>query len=150
MNTIQLIKKNEGISLHIANGQYRTIISGNQTEGKYAIIEMNVPPGGGPGPHAHKDIEEVFYVSDGKVDFYTENGLHKAKAGDTIRIPLGGAVHAFKNVSDNDAMLICTVYPAGLDEMFAEINALDPSKVKVSGEKFGQQFFPDDYFDKKL
>lgn len=46
-------------------------------------------------------------------------------------------------------MRICTVRPAGLDEMFAEI-ASDPLNTKEIGEKFGNQFFPADYFDKKL
>jgi quercetin dioxygenase-like cupin family protein len=85
----------------------------------------------------YKDIEEVFYVASGEVDFRTENGVYKAKTGDKIRIPLGGVVHAFKNTSDSDARLICTVYPAGLDEMFAEISASDPLNAKVIGEKFG-------------
>lgn len=149
MEGIGLINKSEGMFFHIANGRYRTIISGKETDGKYAVIEMNVPPGGGPAPHAHKDTEEVFYVANGEVDFHTENGVYKAKAGDTVRIPLGGAVHAFKNMSDNDATLICTVYPSGFDEMFAEVNASDSLYAKSIGEKFGNQFFPDDYFDRK-
>jgi quercetin dioxygenase-like cupin family protein len=149
MGSVKIIDKNSGKSFHIANGLYRTIISSKDTEGKYAIIEMNVPPGGGPGPHAHKDIEEVFYVASGEVDFSTENGVYKAKTGDVVRIPVGGAVHAFKNTSERDAMLICTVRPAGLDEMFAEIES-DPLNAKEIGEKFGNQFFPADYFDKKL
>ena len=150
MESVKVIDKDAGKSFHIANGLYRTIISSKDTEGKYAMIEMNVPPGGGPGPHAHKDIEEIFYVARGEVDFRTANGVYKAKVGDTIRVPLGGEVHAFKNTSESDAMLICTVYPAGLDEMFAEINTSDPLNAKVIGEEFGNQLFPDDYFDKKL
>lgn len=150
MGTVEIIDRNNGKSFHIANGLYRTIISGKDTEGKYAIIEMSVPPGGGPGPHAHKNIEEVFYVASGEVEFRTENGVFNTKAGDTIRIPIGGAVHAFRNKSESDATLICTVHPAGLDEMFLEINASDPFNAKVIAEEFGNQFFPDDYFDKNI
>jgi quercetin dioxygenase-like cupin family protein len=148
MERIRMINKNDGKSLYIANGLYRTIISSKDTDGRYAIIEMNVPPGGGPGPHAHKDIEEVFYVASGEIDFRTENGVYKVKEGDTIRIPMGGAVHSFKNATESDATLICSVYPAGLDEMFAEINTSDPFNAKLIGEKYGNQFFPSDYFDK--
>lgn len=147
MKDITLISESDGTSFHIAKGRYRTIISGKDTSGEYAIIEMNVPPGGGPAPHAHKDTEEVFYVARGEVDFHTENGVHKAKAGDTIRIPPGGAIHAFKNTSENETTLICTVHPAGFDDMFAEINAADPSRAKAIGEKFGNKIFPHDYFD---
>lgn len=31
---------------------YRIVVGGEQTDGAYAIIDMLVPPGGGPGPHA--------------------------------------------------------------------------------------------------
>ncbi|MEN5436389.1 cupin domain-containing protein [Sphingobacterium faecium] len=148
MKGISLINDKEGVIFHIAKGQYRTIISGRDTDGKYAIIEMNVPPGAGPFPHAHKNTEEVFYVANGEVDFRTKEGTFKAKAGDTIKIPLGGEVHSFKNTSQKDVKLICTVYPAGFDEMFEEINASDSSKAIEIGEKYGNQFLPEDYFGK--
>ncbi|RYY66845.1 MAG: cupin domain-containing protein [Chitinophagaceae bacterium] len=150
MNSVVLIDGNEGKLLHIANGQYRTIISGTQTGERYAVIEMNVPPGGGPGPHAHKTIEEIFYVVSGEVDFYSESGVSKAKSGDTVHVPMGGAIHAFKNNGDNTARLICTVLPAGLEQMFAEIDSAGLSLAKEIGEKFGNQFYPPDYLEKKL
>lgn len=150
MDKITFNSKTDGTVLEIAGGQYRTIISGKDTNGKYAIIEMNVPPGAGPGNHAHKDIEEIFYVASGEINFRTEHGIVKAKTGDTIRIPLGGAVHSFKNSSDDNAKLICTVYPAGLEEMFAEVHASGPSKAKEIGEKYGNEFFAEDYFDIKI
>ena len=149
MEDIRVINKREDAYFNIAGGLYRTIISGKETDEKYAVIEMHVPPGGGPTPHAHKDIEEVFYVTKGQVEFRTESGSYCSKEGDMIRIPRGGSVHAFKNTSESDAVLICTVYPAGMEEMFAEINASDLSKAKAIGEKFGNQFFSEDYFNRR-
>jgi quercetin dioxygenase-like cupin family protein len=149
MEVINLIGKKDGNLLRIANGGYRIILSGKQTEGKYAVIEMNVPPGAGPGPHSHKDIEEVFFVSAGELDFRSENGVYKAKAGDMIRIPAGGAVHAFKNNSASEATLICTVYPAGLEVMFTEVSAADPSLAKEIAEKYGNQIYASDYLDER-
>ncbi|CAH0310153.1 hypothetical protein [Pedobacter sp. Bi36] len=51
-SNIKIINKNEGEYLGIAGGNYRIIISGEQTSGNYAVIEMIVSPGGGPPPHA--------------------------------------------------------------------------------------------------
>lgn len=150
MEGISLISKFEGRTFHIAKGEYRTIISGKDTKGKYAVIEMNVPSGAGPLPHAHHDTEETFYVASGEVDFRTENGIFKAKTGDIIRIPFGGAVHSFKNTSDRAVTLICTVHPAGFDVMFEEMNASDPSKAREIGEKFGNKFFNEDYLDQNI
>lgn len=148
MEEINFVGINDSEKLFVANSQYRILISGRQTGRKYAVIEMNVPAGAGPMLHAHKDIEEVFYVAGGEVEFRTEKGKYTAKAGDTVRIPLGGVIHAFKNVSKSDAKLICTVFPAGLDEMFKEVNSAGPSQARAIGEKYGNQFYPVDFFDK--
>ncbi|QEC53604.1 cupin domain [Anseongella ginsenosidimutans] len=137
--------RKEGTLLNIANGHYRIIISGKETEGRYAIIEMNVPPGAGPPPHAHINTEELFYVAEGSVDFYTEDGTQTAKMGDLIRVPKNGGVHAFKNISDKPAVLICTVYPSGFDEMFERVSQT-PEHAKHIGEQFGNVFYPLDYF----
>ena len=45
---------------------YTILVSGEDTAGKYTLIDMHVPPGGGPPPHRH-DFEEMFTVLDGEV-----------------------------------------------------------------------------------
>jgi len=118
---IQIIDKNEGEFLGIAGGNYRIIISGKQTNGNYAVIEMTVPPGGGPPPHAHPDTQEMFHVLEGEVEFKTEAGKQTVTKDGFVNIPFGGAIHCFKNTSDQDARLLCTVVPAGLEALFQEI-----------------------------
>jgi quercetin dioxygenase-like cupin family protein len=150
-------------SYSVAGNTYRIIVSGEQTNNAYAIIDMLVPPGGGPGPHAHKDIEESFYVLEGSVVFRSETQLYKAVKGDYVNIPLGGAVHSFKNESEGMARLLCTVAPAGLDAFFKEIGRpvahgefLPPVKpdeqamqrLKDLFTQYGQEMFPPDFFDK--
>ena len=152
----------QGQSISIVGDTYRIIMSGEQTNGSYAVIDMLVPPGGGPGPHAHKHFQEMFYVADGEVEFKMEGGSYKAKKGSFVNIPLGGAVHCFKNTSNAVAHLLCTVVPAGLDSFFQEIGKpveigtfLPPptlskeelGKLKSIAEKYGQQLYPPDYFD---
>lgn len=149
MQNIEIKRKSDSPLMSIAGGQYRIIISGKETDDRYAIIEMNVPPGGGPAPHSHNQIEELFYVVEGMISFYTENGNHTAQPGDLIRIPINGGIHAFKNTSNKFALLICTVYPAGLDEMFERISQ-NQSNAKAILEEFGNKTYSLDYFDKDL
>lgn len=120
-SNIKIINKNEGEYLGIAGGNYRIIISGEQTSGNYAVIEMTVPPGGGPPPHAHPDTQEMFHVLEGEVEFKTENGKQIVSKDGFVNIPLGGAIHCFKNISEKPARLLCTVVPAGLENLFQEI-----------------------------
>ncbi|RYY21466.1 MAG: cupin domain-containing protein [Chitinophagaceae bacterium] len=149
MSMVTIINVNDGKLLEVAKGKYRIIVSGKETGGQYAIIEMNVPPGGGPGPHAHNHIEELFYVASGELEFRSESGFHRVGAGATVRIPKGGGVHAFKNISGNEARLICTVYPAGLEEMFEEVSAAVPSEIPQIAKKFGNELLPADYFESR-
>ena len=118
---VAIVEPEAGDTLAVAGGNYRVVISGEMTGGNYAVIEMLVPPGGGPPPHAHPNMQEMFYVLEGEVEFKTENGSTLVRQGGFINIPLGGAVHCFKNESGMLAKLLCTVVPAGLEEIFRQI-----------------------------
>ena len=157
---ITTVNYNEGKSLSVVGDTYRTIISGKQTGGSYAIIDMLVPPGGGPGPHAHSSMQETFYVLDGEIEFKMEGGSYTAKKGSLVYIPLGGAVHSFKNITDTPAHMLCTVIPSGLDEFFQEIgkpvevgkflaphipNPEELQKLEAIAAKYGQQLYPSNY-----
>jgi quercetin dioxygenase-like cupin family protein len=160
-HNILTINENEGQTLSVVGDTYRIVISGNQTQGAYAVIDMLVPPGGGPGPHAHADIQESFYIIEGEIEFKTEGGTYIAQKGSFVNVPKGGEVHCFKNISNATAHMLCTVIPAGLDEFFVEIgtpvatgeflpppvlNEEDIARLKASAEKHGQKLYPPDYF----
>ena len=157
---ITTIDNGQGQSLSVVGDSYRILISGKQTSGNYAVIDMLVPPGGGPGPHAHKDIQEMFYVVEGEIEFKMEGGKYNAKKGSFVNIPLGGKVHCFKNTTHKIAHLLCTVVPAGLDDFFQEIgkpietgtflpppilNIEELNKLKSIAEKYGQRLYPPDF-----
>ena len=159
-STINIISKKEGQLLAIAGGNYRVVISGAATSGNYAVIEMTVPPGGGPPPHAHPDIQEMFYVLEGEVSFKTEVGTQVVGQNGFVNIPFGGAVHCFKNTSEQPARLLCTVVPAGLENLFEEIGTpVAPCQIlpvpelteerktflRKMDEKYGIKTYPPDF-----
>lgn len=152
------VNETEGQHLKIAGGNYRIIISGQQTDGEYAVIEMSVPPGAGPNPHAHEDFTETFYVLEGEVLFQSESGSYVAQKGSFVNIPKGGIIHGFKNLSNIPAKLLCTVSPAGLEDLFEEMagyletGSLDneiekKNKMGAIFEKYGQKMYPENYLD---
>jgi len=138
---------------------YRIVLDGKQTGGAFAVIDMLIPPGGGPGPHAHPGVQETFYVVAGEVLVKSEAGSSTARAGAYVSIPRGGAIHSFKNISSATAHLLCTVTPAGMEEMFRELGqpiavgsfapppVLGPLELKRFGAvaaKYGQILYPPD------
>ena len=152
------VNESEGRKLKIAGGNYRIIISGKQTNGEYAVIEMSVPAGAGPNPHSHADFTETFYVLEGEVTFKSEAGTYLAKKNSFVNIPKGGIVHGFKNRTNEPAKLLCTVTPAGLDDLFEEMAAYIENSSAISEnekkeninsifEKYGQKMYPEDFLE---
>ena len=47
--------------LAVVGDTYTILIRGEDTNGRYALIDMLIPVGGGPPPHRH-DFEEMFHV----------------------------------------------------------------------------------------
>ncbi len=110
-----------GQSLGVVGDIYRFLATSDDTNGKYAMWEAIVPPGGGPPPHIHSREEEGFVVIEGEVIFQVEDQRIVAKAGTFANIPVG-TLHSFKNESGQPAKMIITVAPAGLEQMFFEVS----------------------------
>ena len=163
VSKLTTVNAQDGQTVSVVGDTYRIVISGEQTGGAYAAIDMLIPPGGGPGPHSHTAIQESFYVVDGEIVFKTEAETYTAGKGTFINIPLGGLIHAFKNKTNTTAHLLCVVTPAGLEKFFQEIGRPiplgaflpppvmgpeDQKKMQEIAEKYGQKVFPPDYLDK--
>ncbi len=107
---------------------YSILVSGADTAGKYCLIDMAVPDGGGPPPHRH-DYEESFTLLEGELQFAFRGESMTVRAGSTINIP-ANAPHEFKNVSGAPARMLCLCVPAGLDAFFLEVG--DPLESRTS------------------
>ena len=109
----------EARHISIVGDTYTILISGQDTDGRYCMIDMLVPTGGGPGPHRH-DFEEMFSILEGEIELTFRGEKSLAKAGETVNIP-ANAPHFFKNVAAKPARLLCVCSPAGQDEFFMAI-----------------------------
>jgi uncharacterized cupin superfamily protein len=67
------------------------------TNGRYALIDMLIPAGGGPPPHRH-DFEEMFHVLEGQVEVTLRGETSKAHTGETVNVP-ALAPHSSANAS---------------------------------------------------
>jgi uncharacterized cupin superfamily protein len=80
---------------------------------------MLVPSGGGPPPHRH-DVEEMFTILEGEIEFTFRDEVRMASAGSSVNIP-ANAPHSFKNKSDRPAHLLCMCTPSGQEEFFMAV-----------------------------
>jgi quercetin dioxygenase-like cupin family protein len=120
----------------VAGGTYTILVSGAETDGRYCLIDMLVPDGGGPPPHRH-DFEEMFTLLEGELEFTFRGQTQTVRVGSTVNIP-ANAPHAFKNVSGKTARTLCLGAPAGQEELFLAIGFSVDSRTapppKVSAE----------------
>jgi quercetin dioxygenase-like cupin family protein len=107
--------------LGVVGDTYTILLTGADTAGRYTLIDMYVPAGGGPPPHRH-DFEEMFTVLEGEVELTFRGQSLVARAGETVNVP-ANASHGFRNTSDHPARLLCLCSPAGQEEFFAAVGA---------------------------
>lgn len=129
----------EGRTIAVVGDIYRFLATGEDTNGKYAMWEAIVPPGGGPPPHVHSREEEGFFILEGEITLTVNGERIVATAGMFANMPVG-TPHSFKNESDKAAKMLISVAPAGLEKMFFEFgvplaegstSALPPTKDEI-------------------
>ena len=103
----------------VVGDTYTIVLSGDNTDGRYCLIDMHVPPGGGPPPHRH-DFEETFIILNGEIQATFRGEKRVVKAGETINIP-ANAPHQFRNSSSKAARMLCICSPAGQEEFFKKV-----------------------------
>jgi quercetin dioxygenase-like cupin family protein len=107
--------------LGVVGDTYTILISGEDTAGRYTLIDMYVPPGGGPPPHRH-DFEEMFTLLEGEIEFTFRGATTLVRAGETINVP-SNAPHSFRNRSEGPVRVLCMCSPAGQEEFFIAVGA---------------------------
>jgi quercetin dioxygenase-like cupin family protein len=121
------------VHLAVVGDTYTVLLSGEQTDGRFAMLDMLIPPGGGPPPHRH-NFEECFRVLAGSIEVHLRDPPPvRLDAGDSANVP-ANASHAFRNTADAPARLLCTVAPAGLERFPAEFGDPVPTRTSPAPE----------------
>jgi quercetin dioxygenase-like cupin family protein len=115
-----LIQPGEGRRLAIPGGIITIKATGKDTGGAYAMIEMLIPPQGGPPPHLHSREVESFYILKGSLSFWLSDRKLTGSEGSLVIAP-PGHTHAFKNEGDEPARVLLLITPSGLEEFFQEV-----------------------------
>jgi len=128
-----------GEHLGVVGDTYTILLSGKDTAGLYCLIDMHVPPGGGPPPHRH-DFEETFILLEGELEATFRGEKATVRAGETVHIP-ANAPHQFHNSSAGNARMLCICAPAGQEEFFRQVGVpvatqtTPPPPLDEAGEK---------------
>src|SRR4029077_10875643 len=103
----------------IAGDTYTILLLGQDPDSRVCLIEMHVPPGGGPPPHRH-DFEETFVLLEGELEATFRGTKSVVRAGDTVNIQ-ANAPPQFHNPSSGPVRMLCICSPAGQEQFFVEV-----------------------------
>lgn len=118
--TVSSVEKDQALPhIGLVGDTYTITVSGEATAGRFCVIDMHIPPGGGPPPHRH-DFEETFIILEGEMQATFRGRKSIVAAGTTINIP-ANAPHQFHNISAAPTRLLCICSPAGQERFFQEV-----------------------------
>jgi quercetin dioxygenase-like cupin family protein len=115
----------EGESVSYLGSRVIIRVRSEQTEGRYASVEVWSPPAPAFGPPLHTDAhDEHFYVLEGEITFQAGDRRWQAATGSSLYVPTG-VPHTFGNFAPVPARMLVMFSPgANFDRYFEEIAAL--------------------------
>jgi quercetin dioxygenase-like cupin family protein len=116
---LAVTRTESGRHIGVVGDTYTILVTGKDTAGRFCLVDMFVPPGGGPPPHRH-DFEETFSLIEGELELTFRGSKSTVRAGETVNIP-ANAPHQFRNSSSQPARMFCICAPAGQEDFFLEI-----------------------------
>jgi quercetin dioxygenase-like cupin family protein len=103
-------------SVYYNGAVFSFLADSKATGGSYAMYEVLARQGLEPPPHTHTREDEIFYLLEGEISFFSGNVKSEAKAGDHVFQPRG-QLHGFK-LKTPTARVIITVTPGGLEQAY--------------------------------
>ncbi len=105
----------------------RLIVSGEETNGAFAVAEFRGAEGVWTVPHIHQRMEESFYVLEGTFVFTVGDRDLEAKQGAFLKVPRG-TPHIMR-AGPSGGALLALFTPAGLEKMFMELGRLPRASI---------------------
>jgi quercetin dioxygenase-like cupin family protein len=103
----------------------RIHVAGSDTNGRYAIVEIEGRAGDMPPLHVHKHEDEVFHVLSGRLTLHLPGRRVGLRAGSTFVAP-HGIPHAYRVESETaHSLVFCT--PARFDSLVLETSVDAPA-----------------------
>ena len=105
-------------------GQHVTLrLIGKHTNDRLCAATLEVAPGPGVLSHLHRREDEIFYVTDGTLEFRIAGVRYVCETGTTVYVPRG-TFHGFHAVGGKPASVLSIHTPAGFEHFFTEMGGL--------------------------
>jgi quercetin dioxygenase-like cupin family protein len=97
----------------------RLLVAGDQTQNRFALVEIATRSGEEPPLHIHTREDELVYVVRGEVVVHLDGTERRCAAGECALLPMGSE-HTWR-VDSGEATLLILATPAGLEGYYAAL-----------------------------
>lgn len=118
--TAVVLDADQGRKLWVMGYPYVIKVSGDETDGQFALVDITAGPNSGTPLHIHHAEDEMFYILRGAMTFHADGEETVAGPGSFVYIPRG-MVHGWWNRSDAEVQMLSAVTPAGFEQFFVAI-----------------------------
>jgi len=147
---------NKARVLGLTDGEYagqpgvlhdRFLITGQETSGRFALVEHLLPPRALAAPlHRHSNEDEYSFVLEGTVGALLGEEEVYGKAGELIFKPRG-QWHTFWNAGDTPARILEIISPGGFERAFRDLDALGGNLTPEAVAAIAQRYSVDVDFE---
>jgi len=113
-------KGRAGKSLHVLGDTVTPKVASEDTGGRYCVMELASPPGGGTPMHLHHREDESFYILEGEFSVHIGGHVQRAAAGSLVFAPRE-IPHRYETIGQTTGRMLILVEPGGMDRMFEEL-----------------------------
>jgi quercetin dioxygenase-like cupin family protein len=124
MASTHVLGPDDGELVHLLALGVRFMVDGEQTGGRFSMVEHPMPPRSLGSPmHTHRNEDEYSYVLEGRIGVQLGEDELEAGQGELVFKPRG-IQHAFWNPADEPARVLEVISPAGFENYFRELAPL--------------------------
>jgi quercetin dioxygenase-like cupin family protein len=117
-----------------------TVVRVLVAEESTTVLELELAPGSGAGPHVHTREDETIAVLDGALAFEAAAAPRVLRAGEAVFVPRG-TEHAFANEGEGRVRAHVVCVPGGLERFFREVaRAGTEDEAATAAERAGLRF----------
>lgn len=133
-------RRRDAQSYWLIGNRLTILANGQDTDGRYDLIEGRLPAGLQTTPHRHTRYAEQLYVVEGEITVWLEAERHVLRPGESITIPIG-TVHVVGNSGDEPARSLVIASPSGFARLIEEagtpaVGSAPPPPLPDDLEKF--------------
>lgn len=129
------VQAGKGLTLSVLGERVTVKLSGEESDGACAAIEIATPPQVGPPLHVHHGEDEAFYVLEGMYEIRVGGRMIPAPPGTFVFLPRG-IPHSHTNVGYRTGKLLVTITPAGFERFLEDVSRFGADS-RVTREELG-------------